>query len=93
MTQLWTAFDLTEATGGDFATPFDATGVSIDTRTLQPGDLFIALLGEGRDGHDFVLDALATACAEDGRWEVLFVAPPLPLTGAVGSPLNPLAIR
>ena len=41
MTQLWTAFDLTEATGGDFATPFNATGVSIDTRTLQPGDLFI----------------------------------------------------
>ena len=63
MTQLWTAFDLTEATGGDFATPFNATGVSIDTRTLQPGDLFIALLGEGRDGHDFVLDALAKGAA------------------------------
>ena len=33
MTPLWTAIDLTEATGGDFATPFNATGVSIEDRT------------------------------------------------------------
>ena len=48
-----------DATGGsDGATPFAATGVSIDTRTLQPGDLFVALHGETGDGHDFVADAL-----------------------------------
>ncbi len=42
------------ATGGELAgAPFAATGVSIDTRTLAPGDLFVALAGE-RDGHDFV---------------------------------------
>ena len=41
--------------------PFAATGVSIDTRTLEPGDLFVALAGE-RDGHEFVRQALA-----DGR--------------------------
>lgn len=34
-------------------------GVSIDTRTLQPGDLFVALQGENRDGHAFVADAFA----------------------------------
>jgi UDP-N-acetylmuramoyl-tripeptide--D-alanyl-D-alanine ligase len=58
-TALWTADDLIEATGGMIAHPFDATGVSIDTRTLEPGDLFIALLGEGRDGHAFVPEAMA----------------------------------
>lgn len=63
MTPLWTATDLTEATGGTMSRPFNATGVSIDTRTLMPGDLFIALVGEGRDGHDFVLDAMAKGAA------------------------------
>jgi len=63
MKKLWTATDLTEATGGIFSAPFDATGISIDTRTLQPGDLFVALLGENRDGHDFVGDALARGAA------------------------------
>lgn len=63
MTPLWAATDLTEATGGVLATPFHATGVSIDTRTLVPGDLFVALLGEGRDGHDFVPDAMAKGAA------------------------------
>ena len=40
---------------------FAATGVSIDTRTIQPGDLFVALQGESGDGHGFVTDALARA--------------------------------
>lgn len=44
-------------------------------------------------GEIFYLDELADACAEDGRYEFLFAGPPLPFTGAVGSPLNPLAIR
>ena len=34
------------------------TGVSIDTRTIAPGELFVALAGESRDGHAFVADAL-----------------------------------
>jgi UDP-N-acetylmuramoyl-tripeptide--D-alanyl-D-alanine ligase len=63
MTALWTAHDLLEATGGAMAAPFAATGVSIDTRTLQPGDLFVALRGEAGDGHDFVADALARGAA------------------------------
>lgn len=44
-------------------------------------------------GEIFHLDALAEACAEDGRYAFCFVAPPLPITGAVGSPVNPLAIK
>jgi len=63
MTPLWTPADLLEATGGTLTEPFAATGVSIDTRTLAPGDLFIALLGENGDGHRFVADALAKGAA------------------------------
>jgi len=63
MSALWTRAALLEATGGTMATPFDATGVSIDTRSLKPGDLFVALAGESRDGHDFVADALARGAA------------------------------
>ena len=60
---LWDAGDLVEATGGVMRTPFAATGVSIDTRTLRPGDLFVALNGEARNGHAFVADALARGAA------------------------------
>ena len=44
-------------------------------------------------GEIFYLDGLAEDCAADGVYEFLFVAPPLPFTGAVGSPLTPLAIK
>jgi len=58
MTPLWTAAELREATGGACADTLNPTGISIDTRSLQPGELFIALRDQ-RDGHDFVADALA----------------------------------
>jgi UDP-N-acetylmuramoyl-tripeptide--D-alanyl-D-alanine ligase len=63
MSALWTQRDMLEATGGTMRTPFAATGVSIDTRTIQPGDLFVALTGESGDGHDFVADALTKGAA------------------------------
>ena len=44
-------------------------------------------------GEIFFLDDLADDCAGDGVYEFLFVAPPLPITGAVGSPINPLAMK
>ena len=44
-------------------------------------------------GEIFHLDPLSEACAEDGRYAFLFAAPPLPITGAVASPINPLAIK
>ncbi len=54
---LWTASEAAEATGGRATTDWTADGVSIDTRTLQPGDLFVALKA-ARDGHEFVAQAL-----------------------------------
>ncbi len=44
-------------------------------------------------GEIFYLKELGTDCAEDKVYEFLFVAPALPITGAVGSPTNPLAIK
>ena len=63
MTMLWTASDLVRAAGGTFRARFDACGVSIDTRSLRPGELFVALRGERGDGHDFVRDALTMGAA------------------------------
>jgi UDP-N-acetylmuramoyl-tripeptide--D-alanyl-D-alanine ligase len=40
-------------------TDMDITGVAIDTRKLQPGDLFVAVKGERVDGHDFLGEAMA----------------------------------
>jgi kynurenine formamidase len=44
-------------------------------------------------GEIFDLDPLAADCAGDGVYEFLFCGPPLPFTRAVGSPLNPMAIK
>ena len=55
---LWTAAEAAEATGGRTQGDWEVTGVSIDSRTVAPGDLFVAL-SAARDGHDFVGDALA----------------------------------
>lgn len=61
---LWTVKDLLAATHGDaIGTPRDVTGVSIDTRTLQAGDLFVALKGENSDGHAYVKAALEKGAA------------------------------
>ncbi|MDX5464073.1 MAG: Mur ligase domain-containing protein, partial [Alphaproteobacteria bacterium] len=60
---LWTSAEMAAATGGRIGADVTVTGVSIDTRTLAPGDLFVALEGENRDGHAFVADALARGAA------------------------------
>jgi kynurenine formamidase len=44
-------------------------------------------------GEIFDLEALGRDCAADGVYEFMFVAPPLPITRAVGSPINPQAIK
>ena len=62
MTALWTSADAVTATGGQSTAKWKAKGVSIDTRTLQPGDLFVALK-DVRDGHDFVAAALKAGAA------------------------------
>jgi UDP-N-acetylmuramoyl-tripeptide--D-alanyl-D-alanine ligase len=63
MTALFTAEALMHALGGTMTRPFHATGVSIDTRTLQPGDLFVALVTETGDGHEHVGAALERGAA------------------------------
>jgi kynurenine formamidase len=44
-------------------------------------------------GEMWDLDGLASACAEDGRYDFLLTAAPLRVTGAVGAPVNPIALR
>lgn len=60
---LWTSGDASLATKGSTTRAWRATGVSIDTRTLEPGDLFVAIVGPNFDGHAFVADALAKGAA------------------------------
>ena len=63
MSVLWTQDTLREATGGHAGGPIAAHGVSIDTRSLRPGDLFVALVGENGDGHAHVASALERGAA------------------------------
>lgn len=44
-------------------------------------------------GEIFYLPELSRDCAADRRYEFMFIAPAIPITGAVGSPVNPLAIK
>lgn len=68
---LWTSDAAAEATGGELTGgPWAATGISIDTRTLEPGDLFVAIEGLARDGHEFI-----TAAEEAGAAAVLVSRP------------------
>ena len=57
--------DLSEISDGKlFGDSFEVNGFSIDTRTIQSKDVYIALRGENFDGHDFVLNAKEKgACA------------------------------
>ncbi|PLS23506.1 UDP-N-acetylmuramoyl-tripeptide--D-alanyl-D-alanine ligase [Neptunicoccus cionae] len=62
MKNLWTSQDAAAATGGQTNCDWVANGVSIDTRELEQGDLFVALK-DVRDGHDFVAQALQAGAA------------------------------
>ena len=62
MVSLWTLKTIANAVGSTCGTDADVGGISIDTRTLNKGDLFVALR-DVRDGHDFVADALAKGAA------------------------------
>lgn len=59
---LWTSGEIERATGGSGGGAFTASGVSIDSRAIDPGDLFVALAGV-RDGHEFVETAMARGAA------------------------------
>jgi len=71
----------------------------MEVRPNQTDDIFqplhvVLIINAGMlVGEIFDLESLATDCADDGVYEFMFVGPPLAFTGAVGSPLNPLAIK
>jgi UDP-N-acetylmuramoyl-tripeptide--D-alanyl-D-alanine ligase len=60
---LWSADEIVAATGGRATADCTVSGVSIDSRAVQPGDLFVALVGPNNDAHRFVADALANGAA------------------------------
>ncbi|SJZ63788.1 UDP-N-acetylmuramoylalanyl-D-glutamyl-2,6-diaminopimelate--D-alanyl-D-alanine ligase [Consotaella salsifontis] len=81
---LWEIGALVAATGGRpiGAMPSVVSGLSIDTRTLQPGDAFFAIKGDRFDGHGFLTAAVAAGAS------VLVVAEKkLPALGRVQSPM------
>ncbi|MCO5163159.1 MAG: UDP-N-acetylmuramoylalanyl-D-glutamyl-2,6-diaminopimelate--D-alanyl-D-alanine ligase [Mesorhizobium sp.] len=60
MSLLWTARTMIESMGGRpiGTLPAGITGISIDSRTLKPGEAFFAIKGDVHDGHDFVTSAI-----------------------------------
>lgn len=73
--------------------------ITVEVQPAEEAGYFLPLHGALlRDlgltlGEMFDLEPLATDCAQDGISEFLFVAQPLRIPGAVGSPINPLAIK
>lgn len=60
---LWTSSDAERATNGRSTQDWQAYGISIDTRSIQAGDIFIALKGDHSDGHLYVKNALEKGAA------------------------------
>src|SRR5581483_8793375 len=60
---LWTSAEIAAATNGQAGKRFSADGVSIDSRKVDRGDLFVALHGPNFDGNDFAAGALAAGAA------------------------------
>jgi UDP-N-acetylmuramoyl-tripeptide--D-alanyl-D-alanine ligase len=63
MTKLFTSSQAENATNGNSLVQWEAMGVSIDSRNIQNGDLFIALIGDNVDGHKYVANALSKGAA------------------------------
>ncbi|RUV09039.1 Mur ligase domain-containing protein, partial [Mesorhizobium sp. M1A.F.Ca.IN.022.04.1.1] len=65
MSLLWTSQALVEAMGGRpiGSLPEGITGISIDSRSLEPGNAFFAIKGETMDGHDFATAAVKAGAA------------------------------
>ncbi len=60
---LWTAKEVRAVTGGHGSSDWSALGISIDSRTVAPGELFIAIEGPNFDGHDFIAAAFENGAA------------------------------
>jgi len=74
-----TAAEIARVVGGRVEGSADirVLGAEVDSRRLQDGDLFVALPGARRDGHDFVAGALATAVAALVRHDAELQQPPV----------------
>ncbi len=57
MIPLWTSRVVDKIIGSTSTAPWACTGISIDTRTLEKGDLFVALKGDTGNGHAFLKEA------------------------------------
>ena len=84
MSLLWLTNDLVEAMGGRpiGTMPEGVGGISIDTRSLQPGDAFFAIKGDAMDGHDF-----ATAAVKAGAGLLVVAEGKLPALGRLTAPM------
>ncbi len=60
---LWIDTQAAEATGGRKTASWAANGVSIDSRSLAPRDLLVALQGPNFDGHDFIAKAFESGAS------------------------------
>ncbi len=63
MSALWTSEEIAAATGGTASATFEVTGVTFDSREVEPGFLFIAMPGTVHDGHKFVEGAFDSGAA------------------------------
>ena len=91
---LWTFEEISAATGAPPPGSGSTRGVSIDSRTLEAGDLFVAIKGERADGHKFVEAAFergASAVIVEAGYEG--ISPhPVPLPMGEGTPEQRSAI-
>ena len=65
----------------------------VDDRMMLPVHFLHLVMMGMTQGQNWVLDPLAADCADDGQYSFLLDATPLPFTNALGSPLNPLALK
>ncbi|HEY0028610.1 MAG TPA: UDP-N-acetylmuramoyl-tripeptide--D-alanyl-D-alanine ligase [Allosphingosinicella sp.] len=63
MSPLWTASEIAAATGGIASAGFAVSGVTFDSREVEPGYLFLALTGETTNGHRFLDKAFASGAS------------------------------
>ncbi|UCI34104.1 UDP-N-acetylmuramoylalanyl-D-glutamyl-2,6-diaminopimelate--D-alanyl-D-alanine ligase [Mesorhizobium sp. B4-1-4] len=84
MSLLWTSEALVAAMDGRPLGPMPEgiSGISIDSRSLQPGDAFFAIKGEAMDGHDFV-----TAAIKAGAGVLVVAEGKLPSLGRLTAPI------
>lgn len=84
MSSLWTGEELAQACSGRAlgTLPDAISGISIDTRTLHPGEAFFAITGERTDGHDFL-----TAAKGAGASVLVVAEGRLPALGRITAPM------